>query len=358
MANRPFYFPAIDGLRFLAFLLVFFHHSGRIIGSFFFIKTGWAGVELFFLLSGFLLTKLLLYEYKQANSIQLYKYFIRRILRIWPLYFLYLLLIIFVSLFLTKYPLSVPRLIGTIFFYDNILTAGQGFNNNFATGHLWSISLEEQYYLLLPFLIPLLAKQSAKKMKLLIIISFILLFILRYLIARKGLGYPYLYVLPFSCDSFLAGIILGLGTYDVWIKKINSTLAFVIGAGLFTLLYFLPPRTAIGPNLVIIYFVPAAAFFFIFISVVYADGGLFNRVFTNKPIRYLGKISFGLYVFHQLVNIIIRYYFYEKNELLGIGGFILILIITILLAILSYELIEKHFLRMKDRFTVIKNREI
>ena len=357
MASRPFYFPAIDGLRFLAFLLVFFNHS-RSLTSNFLSYIGWSGVELFFLLSGFLLTKLLLAEYNQATSIQLYKYFIRRILRIWPLYFIYLLFIVLASLLMIDCPLSVPRLLSNIFFYDNIITVFNGFNLNLASGHLWSISLEEQYYLVLPFLIPLLAKQTTRKVNLFIIVSFLLLLTSRYLLSLSGVNYSFIYVLPFSADSFLAGIIPGLGMYDVWLKKINSTLAFVIGSCLLALLYFLPPRTVMNPNQVLIYFIPAVAFSFIFISIVYTERGLLYWLFSNKLIRYLGKISFGLYVFHVIANRITYYVFHKLNEPVDIRGFIFSLFITILLAILSYELIEKHFLKIKNRFTVIKNRDI
>ena len=353
--NRPIYFPAIDGLRFLAFLLVFIYHFGFVI-SHFLSYIGWTGVELFFLLSGFLLTKILVAEQSQSGSIQLYKFFMRRIFRIWPLYFLYLSAIVITSLFVIDYPLSVSRLFGNIFFYDNIITAVNGFNKNLATGHLWSISVEEQYYIVLPFLVPWLAKPGTKKTGLFIIVSFILLFVSRYFFVLAGFRYAAVYVLPFSADSFLAGIILGLGTYDIWLKKINSTMAFITGAALLTLLYFLPHMTVIDYSQILTYFIPAVAFFFIFISVVYTERGLLYWIFSNNLIRYLGKISFGLYVFHVIANRITHHFFYKLNEPVDFRGFICSLFITILLAVLSYELIEKHFLKIKNRFTVIKNR--
>ncbi len=355
--TKPIYYPAIDGLRFLAFLFIFLGHSRTLIGPFL-NYIGWSGVELFFLLSGFLLTKLLVTEYQQTNSIQLYKYFMRRILRIWPLYFIYLLAIIIISLFVTDYSFSLSRLLGNIFFYDNFVTAFNGYNTNLASIHLWSISQEEQYYLVLPFLIPWLIKQNIKKISLFITVSFTLLLLARFLLSPWGQNYVLIYVLPFSADSFLAGIILGIGTYDKWLKKINPALAFIIGSVLLSLLYFLPHRRVMTSNQVLIYFIPAASFFLIFISIVYSNRGVLYWLFSNKIIRYLGKISFGLYIFHISINRLVYSLFYTINKPMNWWGGICSLLITILLAVISYELVEKRFLKMKDRFTIIKNREI
>jgi peptidoglycan/LPS O-acetylase OafA/YrhL len=342
----------------MAFLLVFISHLSPFSSANFISTIGWTGVELFFLLSGFLLTHLLVAEYNQTGTVNLYKYFIRRILRIWPLYFLYLLGIIIASQYVSGYPLSQERMWGNIFFYDNIMAALHGFNKNLATGHLWSISLEEQYYLILPFLVPWLIKQSIKKKRRFFIILFIILFMSRYLLTLQPLRYSFIYVLPFSCDYLLAGIILGLGDFTSWTKKINTTIALALGIALLLCLHFFPQRTEIGSHTVLTYFLPAAAFFFLFISVVYSNRSLLFRIFTNKPIRYLGKISFGLYVFHVIANRIAYSIYYTLNRPMDVWGFFLSLSITILLAILSYELIEKHFLKMKSRFTVIKNRDV
>lgn len=114
--NRADYFPAIDGLRFYAFLLVFFFHFDSYVISDFISTIGWSGVEFFFLISGFLLTKILTKEYKQSNSIKVYKYFICRILRIWPLYFIYILGITLISVVLIHQPVSISRLFGNVFF--------------------------------------------------------------------------------------------------------------------------------------------------------------------------------------------------------------------------------------------------
>ncbi len=356
--NRSFYFPAIDGLRFIAFLMVFIYHLSPFRPTSFFNMTGWTGVHLFFLISGFLLSKLLTEEYKQSGSISLFKYFIRRILRIWPLYFLFLLIVSIASVSLTHHPFSLQRLFGNLFFYDNILTVANGFNPNLATGHLWSMSLEEQYYLVLPFFIPWLIKQNKKNIKGIIFAIFGLLLLTRLVLVIFHCNYTSIYVLPFSADCFVAGIALGIGVFDTWIKKIPTIFAWTLGIILLLLLYKLPPPMVMGPHIIWLYFVMAGAFFFIFIAVAYSNHRWLNQVFTNRPIRYLGKISFGLYVFHIAANYITAYFYSILKRPMDMGIFWISLSFTILLAIVSYELWEKQFLKMKDRFTVIKSGEI
>ena len=355
---HSFYFPAIDGLRFFAFLLVFIYHLSPFSHANFFTTIGWTGVHLFFLLSGFLLTRLLVEEYKQSGTLHLYKYFIRRILRIWPLYFTYLFIVTIASLLLTDHPFSLQRLLGNLFFCDNILIAFHWFNPNLVTGHLWSMSLEEQYYLVLPFLIPWLVKQKKEKIKMFILIIFFILFATRFLLVILHTKYATVYVLPFSADCFVAGIVLGLGIFDPWIKKINTVLACGAGTALLIVVYFLPPPTDMGPHIILIYFILAVAFFFLFIAVVYGNTRFLQPVFTNKPVRYLGKISFGLYVFHVAANYTATYFYSQLGRTMDPGVPLLSLAITISLAIVSYELLEKRFLKMKSRFTIIKNRDI
>lgn len=150
MQREKIDYPFIDGLRLLAFLLVFFRHF-----NFFTVPVlheyGWIGVEFFFLISGFLITRLLVTEFNTTGVIDKRKFFMRRILRIWPLYFFYLFLVLFLSIIYPGYPVSVPRLAGNLLFADNWISALKNYNPNFASFHLWSISLEEQFYFVLPF---------------------------------------------------------------------------------------------------------------------------------------------------------------------------------------------------------------
>jgi len=159
MIKSKVFLPELDGLRFIAFLLIFIHHSStQGVAIFREIKTiGWLGVEIFFCLSAFLLTRLLLRERDQFGTVDVYKFFMRRILRIWPLYFTYVILAIILSVYwhvITSG--NLHRIVGLLTFTDNFFAAFQGFNPIRFTGHLWTISYEEQFYLCLPFFVPYL----------------------------------------------------------------------------------------------------------------------------------------------------------------------------------------------------------
>jgi len=357
--KKSVYFPTIDGLRFIAFSLVFFRHFSIYKPSHFLFEIGWVGVELFFLISGFLLTKLLVMEVRQNGHINVKKYFFRRILRIWPLYYLYLLFIVCLSYFFLNHPLSVGRFLGNIFFIDNWISSIEQYNQNVASFHLWSISTEEQYYLFLPFLIPWLIKRNNKTIAVVFIFVYLILLVCRYLAIQANVEHPFIYVLPISGDSFFAGILLGLGLYDQFLKKINSFFAFFCGITIIVIVFFIPGRDVIDINQLFIYLLTAVAFSLILISVLFSNNRVFLFLFSNKLIRYLGKISYGLYIFHIPVIYCIEKIFLVENPNINIRwSIVLAFALTILIASASYELFEKRFLKMKQRFKGIENRPI
>lgn len=234
----------------------------------------------------------------------------------------------------------------------------EGYNYNFSVYHLWSISLEEQYYLILPFLIPWLIKQDKRFIKRFFAVTALLLIVIRVIVSLLDANYFVYYMSFISGDSFLAGIVLGVGIFDPWLKKINPYISLIMGSLLLLLLYNMPPRGGHGFQNVFIYTVPALGFSLFFIAAVYNESRLLNWIFCNKIARYLGKISFGLYIFHIVAFFIAQYVFTTQNIPMDGRGFVFSLFITILLAILSYEFIEKYFLKLKSRFTIIKSREV
>lgn len=358
-AKTSVYFPSIDGLRFIAFSFVFFRHFKLYIPSTFLYEIGWTGVELFFLISGFLLTKLLSLESIKFGNVNLKKYFFRRSLRIWPLYFLTLILTVCFSFFYFDYSFSFYRLAGNMFFIDNWLSGIDKYNPNFASFHLWSISMEEQYYLILPFLIPWLVKQNKKTVSIFFTFVFLILLISRYIAIQSNVQHPFIYVLPVSGDCFFAGILMGLNSFEHLWKKINSLLAFLVGVGFLMLLNTIPERKIIDMNQLYIYPITALAFSFLLVAVLNARNQVLVFIFSNRLIRYLGKISYGLYVFHIGVIWFITNTFQTNKLDTDIKwSFPMAFMLTILLAIISYELFEKRFLKMKSRFTRIKNRPV
>ncbi|HOO67414.1 MAG TPA: acyltransferase [Bacteroidales bacterium] len=154
-SEQIFYYPELDGLRFLAFFLVFVHHQ-NLFRNVPYLSTlkefGWVGVDLFFALSAFLFTRLLVAEYNKTQSISFKKFYLRRIFRIWPIYFIFIgfALACFVVLRNGELTRDINiRLIGLLAFSDNIFTAVKGYIPLPWANHLWTIAYEEQFYLFL-----------------------------------------------------------------------------------------------------------------------------------------------------------------------------------------------------------------
>ena len=302
---NSFYFPRLDGMRFLAFLLVFFHHfpscdfrPDKLVS-----KYGWSGVELFFVLSSFLLTRLIKREIEKTGGISYKKFYLRRILRIWPLYFFYILLIL--SVFgLAKPPDSVSygRILGLFTFTDNLWSSVSG--NNTAlhyVAHLWTISLEEQFYLFLPFVVPVLLKMRKKSQNAAFIFSWSFLIISRIISVLLHYSHPFIYVLPIQGDAFLFGTFMGIGYFDNVLKKLNREVEILLGLACLAVSWSIPPITVLGYAMVVSYCFLAIGFSLLMDGINNSNLRIISFAFGDRLIRYLGKISFGLYVYHIAV---------------------------------------------------------
>ena len=141
----------IDFLRTVAVMLTLFRHFG--VNAFLY-KIGWIGVDLFFVLSGFLVSGLLFNEHKKTGKINFFRFFFLRGLKIYPLFYLLIACFILEVKLNPQVLLSIPHLLSEIFFYKNY-TGG-----NIFLVHTWSIDVEEHFYLLLPLLLLVIAKVS------------------------------------------------------------------------------------------------------------------------------------------------------------------------------------------------------
>ena len=143
------YLPVLDGLRFIAFLLVFLHHMPRtIIGFAAVSRVGWAGVDIFFALSSFLLFYLLSAEQKARGDIDIPKFYWRRLLRIYPLMLLFPLAML--AIFGGFAPQYYANVAGNVFGIENFLVWFRGYSQLPYSPHLWSLSYELQMYVVLP----------------------------------------------------------------------------------------------------------------------------------------------------------------------------------------------------------------
>ena len=308
----------LDGLRAIAFLIVFLFHTRN-------LPFGWMGVQLFFVLSGFLITDILLRMKEQFPRREFFiKFYGRRFLRIFPLYYFYLGLLILLMYSLPFLHMKILESeLGTDFgsqfwaaafyLYDFFHASAFFVRSRFFT-HLWSLSVEEQFYLLWPLFIFITPQKEIKKLFMAAIILGPVFRLLITLIYRAQV-FPFLLndpqlavdVLPFShLDAFAFGAYIS--RFEVPHSRIQ----------LFFLSFFIPviglfvdhlSKGAIIPSS-LGYSLPLTGFYkevwgysilnYFFAILIYcvARTNLFNRILASPPLHYLGRISYGLYVYH------------------------------------------------------------
>lgn len=379
------YFKNFDGLRFFAALLVILQHMSNYktdLGAdipnrekTLFSTLGSSGVMLFFVLSGFLIFYLLFTEKKFTGTIRIKDFYVRRMLRIWPLYFGFGLLSILgidsvIKLLSgTSTPTPVAENLFYLFTFSVNLQLIFGTINRGIIELYWSVCIEEQFYLFAPWLV--------KKSNRFIAISLGLIgvgiaskFIFGYLLANEIIHvnrrFNPLYVFT-TCwfEAFGFGI---LAAYLLFNKELYSKIkgvvenriiqAVVVGIMLLYIINFIPKPKIVTDYL----FATVPSILFAFIILAAASG---NFVFNleNNFFKRLGRYSYGMYVLHatilQVVLILSLKYvsrsntlFYELvSPLMSIG-------LVIFASGLSYELYEKRFLKLKQVFTVVKNQKV
>ncbi len=356
-----FYLPQLDGLRFVAFLLVFIHNAKPILLESHLRKIseyGWIGVDLFFCISAFLITKILVHEYQSNKTINGKNYLVRRILKIGPQYFLYIFLVYLLKDYIPNGNTKIlENLIGLWTFTYNFIYFYLLPSPALLFVHLWSISFEFQYYLILPTTVITLINTSTKQKSLLLSGVVIAGTVLRFLCVYFKFEHPLIYLLPFThFESILGGILLGTGMLDNFAKNFSGLALFVLGFIFNLSIFLLPNNDIISWKLLLTYPLLGTGMTLTVLSVLNKDVPIVSQLLTQKPVVYLGKISYGLYLFH------IAAFFLTSQVLINFAGYsaielsknhLLVMLIsfavTCLVSAVSYNLIEKPFLTLKHR---------
>lgn len=373
------YFPNLNAVRFLAAFMVVIGHIEQFKGAFGlhnaqdttffparFVMSGRDAVTLFFVLSGFLITYLLLREHQQSGTISIGKFYLRRALRIWPLYYLIILLSITVIPALYHwtnfdgYYISLSdRLPQKLALYLLFLPNVADLLNLYLLGamHLWTIGVEEQFYLIWP--------QIAKRLMpifgraLLIILAFkSLLIVLNLLFGDalvQALGFPYVFLLNFRIESMVIG---GLGAWmlfhrPAWVQRWLHARPVELAALALLLLNCVAWRSsglltdALLSGVYIVFILNLAA----------NPRALVN--WEHPLLRQLGNYSYGIYMYHPLII----YALLVGCALLGAADatqplfnplfYLAAIGLTIAISALSYHYFERFFLRLKLRATVV-----
>jgi peptidoglycan/LPS O-acetylase OafA/YrhL len=326
MKKTSFYHPELDILRFAAFFAVFVHHSlptnreayshhfnsyiSGIIASA--ITAGGLGVDLFFCLSSFLITKLLIIEYDQSGSIDIKSFYVRRILRIWPLYIFILILTIFLfPLILDNEGMSKIHILSFMLFFANWSCAFLGYPHSVAAP-LWSVSIEEQFYLTWPILLKFINVKNIVNVSVLLLI---IATVTRLYIVITGTKHP---TTAIWCNTFArldpiaAGAILAYyhGKFKYSLRLCSRILLLIIGSSIPVIfIYFYNKSTLIGYESLLFYPLVAFACSIILIAVIKENIHMSDQSSFRKLFVHLGRISYGLYVYHVFsIHFVKQYY--------------------------------------------------
>jgi peptidoglycan/LPS O-acetylase OafA/YrhL len=364
-------FPALDGIRALAVMMVFVHHYGggahgglvlRLMNMA--RQPCWAGVDLFFVLSGFLITGILFDT--RADSHYFTRFFLRRAVRILPVFYIVAALLLLLTPFFhyewSWMYMSWPAYVGNMFgnynwTYYNLVSA----NHPAATveiSHFWSLCVEEQFYLLWPLAV-FLIRDRAVLLRTAAGLSLLALGLRIAMFMHFPTGFAALWVvrtLPFRMDSLLMGGILALllrgPAADHWQRR--GKWFFLVGlAATLSIFYFSPAYDSPWVHTVGFTFIAVASAGLI-CSTLRTESSAF-QFFHMKPLRVLGKYSYGFYIFHLLfrpawVHLLFAEARTHNLVLVGVLALGSNFLITFMASKISYDLIESRCLRLKRHF--------
>jgi peptidoglycan/LPS O-acetylase OafA/YrhL len=347
------YYKSLDGIRANAAFMVIFLHFFK--GQFGISVTtdiwkifdkisivGQAGVTLFFVLSGFLITRILLSTKENENYFKVF--YMRRVLRIFPLYYFFLLCYYFLPLLWN----GVLAPLRDQFCYYTYL---QSFSATFrwkadGPGHFWSLAVEEHFYLFWPLIVYYLSTKNLYRVIWGIIVMAILLRI--YMLNQ---GYEVYYFTFTRFDSLAIGALLALMETKDLFKRENARkfLVLILLLSIPTAIswIFLTGHQNILVQVFKYDFVSFSFFGFIGIVLCVNQRNWFNRILTSNFFSYSGKISYGLYVYHPfafVLSVKLFHFSYWPLTLLGGVG------MTFLIAAMSFHFFEDKFLSMKKFF--------
>jgi peptidoglycan/LPS O-acetylase OafA/YrhL len=341
------YFPEIDGLRAIAVLSVIIYHANISINELRIFSGGFLGVDIFFVISGYLITSILLKNYKDKNKISIKSFYERRIRRIFPA----LLTVIFTSFIFSWFLL--PPLEKIDFYYSSI--ASIGFVSNFyfwhsgeiygAIGsqfkpllHTWSLGVEEQFYIFFPVYLYL----AFKFFKKFLLISLYIFLSLSFLFANWGsLIYPdfNFFFSGTRVWEILIGVILAFPNQSkfkpqsIIKKKLYDFLPYLgFVMIIFPMLTFLDPQKVNYLTLI-----PLVGT--VIIIGLKEEKNLVNKLLSSKFFVFFGLISYSLYLWHFPIFVFSKYIFNETTIILQVS----LIFLTTIISYISFKLIEQPF---------------
>jgi len=356
--------PALDGVRAIAILMVIVYHSLNGLPGITWAQAqflnltgaGWTGVDLFFVLSGFLITGILMDARGSAHSLR--NFYARRVLRIVPVYVAFLLFSLWVAGPLgTSSAEEVTQLQRSQLWFwtysENVMVALHSWSaTSFPMAHLWSLAVEEQFYILWPLAVLLLSPMALKRTAAACIVAAEACRLA--LILHGGDGTVNFVMLPSRMDSLAAGAFLACAYRNplLWSRVLHARkwIATTALVSILVLLITFHTVDKLAPVAQLVAFPSLVALGSIIVAS--AVGG--SAWLSGSAMRFVGKISYGMYVWHLVVMRLLLtkvsvpettsprawWMFYAVMALGTVGG-------TIVVALISWHVIEQPFLRLK-----------
>ena len=341
-----YYRPEVNGLRGIAVLGAVFYHAEIILGNFRIFPGGFLGVDVFIVISGYLMTAIISKEYKATNTFSFKNYYKRRIRRLLPA----LLVVIFFTS-IASYFILLPSLFedfiksvfASIFFFSNFFFhySGQAYGAQVLSEipllHTWSLSLEEQFYIVYPTILLGLVIYLKKRIEIILIIGILLSVIFASIITVNHQSFNY-YMLPSRAWEFLFGALLGVKLDQINSNENKKTKQFLALIGFIVLLlsFALFDDSNFHPSYLTL--IPVTATYLIIQNT--SEDSLINKVLSIPALIFIGLISYSFYLWHHPI--------FSFAKILDIGQEsilikTLIIFISILLGFITYKFIEKPF---------------
>jgi peptidoglycan/LPS O-acetylase OafA/YrhL len=377
--NQSIYFENLNGFRTIAFLMVFLQHSffewmaelevdsglrGKSLKLIF--QSGGLGVSAFFVLSGFLITYLLIQEKENSDKINVWYFYMRRLLRIWPLYYAILIygfiIYPYIKEIIGMHISARSNVIYYISFLSNfdLISNERMLKSDPQIAVTWSVAIEEQFYLVWPLLFSLIKKAQFKWIFITIIIG---CQIFRFFNRTDDLAL-YFHSLSVVSDLALGGLAAYFAFYSQNFKNlfIHLNRSYILLVYAVALLWIVLGNSILSTLTFNVFgrLITTLLFAFIILEQCFSIHS-FYKFSNQKTISFLGKYTFGMYLMHMIAlrfvgmiaskvfSLPINYLHANLGYTISRG--IISLIVTILISYLSFEYFEQIFLRFKHRFT-------
>ena len=366
------YFKNLDATRFIAFLAVFSEHvfvsvNGENLNEGLFQQTSsyvksfsFLGLEYFFVLSSFLITWLALEEYKHTEKFKAVKFIARRALRVFPLYFLIVAIayigVLIIQLCGDVSINSLPSFIYFLTFTVNFYTIDHGTEYLFFLVFLWSISIEEQFYVFWAFALRFFIKYLKYISLALIVISILFRSYYTFFEHKENVIFFHTFSVfgNFGVGALVAIFCFNKGRLFDKLKFIPSGINIIVYLSFFGLIFLYNNFFSSSISQVLERLIFSCFFGYIILEQSYNNNSLF-KFGRILGFTYLGKISYGLYCFHGLIITVLikglKFFSYEESLIDSLVFYpIIVFVLTVLVSSISYRFYEGWFLKQKKRF--------